>query len=708
MNHLIPHIITKGTEQYQLVLIMSVVIRENKIILSEYNFLLLQFMEKFTSKITSKSIEQSGLPSGYKAIAEYIWNGFDAQATTIDIQYDTNEIGYLNNLSISDNGTGIDFSELEDTFGKFQDSKKTHTFSKTGFIKGKKGKGRYSFTTFANQAKWNTVFAKADKKFQYAIQIDRADSEKYGIASAKKIVKKETGTKVSFLGFYDMYGDQLEDDLFFDFLAGEFGWFLYLNKDRDYKIIVNGYKVEYKRIIADTEDFQTTIIDNKFKVTYVRWSKKIGDKYYNYFLNSNKIEKHRVHTSFNNGAIDFHHSVYVESKYFNDFLPTKENSPSFDKNQQDETFKLLVSHLKKFIAEKEKEYIKKDKAENLIIKYRKDKIFPTFKNTSYEKLRKDDLENVVKELYCAEPKIFHKLNNTQSKTLVGFLNLLLDSEERDKILIIIDGIINLTDEERTELAETLSKTKFTHILSLVKLLENRHLTVETLKILIFDLEKFTNERDHIQKVIENNYWLFGEKYHLVSADVNFEIVLNNYLTFLEKNNNKKPKISELNQSEKLRRPDIFICRKSSLPDPNSNDDIIEENIIVELKRPSVVVGKEQYRQIEDYMSFIINEVKFNSQLRQWKFIVVGKEVDAFIKGLYTSQKDKGKRFLVQAINNFEIYAMTWDDLFRQYKHRHRNLIDKLEFRDTIKEELKLKGINFDKELSNQLTEAISN
>ena len=664
-------------------------------------------MKKYTSKITSNSIEQSGLPNGYKALAEYIWNGFDAQASSVNIQFSGNEIGTLDNLTISDNGEGIIFSELQDTFGKFQDSQKKNTFSKTGFIKGKKGKGRYSFTTFANHAVWTTVFNEKDKNFQFKIQIDRQDSENYGIAEEKNIVSKETGTTVSFDGFYELYGDQLENEAFLDFLAGEFGWFLYLNKDKDYRITVNGDRVDYNRIIADSENFPVTIIDNNFKVTYVRWSRKIGDKYFNYFLDDEKIERHRVHTSFNNGAIDFHHSVYVESNYFNDFKPTAAESLTFDKNQQDETFKLLVAHLKKFVSDKEKEYIKLNKAEDLIVKYRKDKVFPKFKNNSYESARKEDLENVVKELYCAEPKIFHNLNNTQSKTLVGFLNLLLDSDERDKILTIIDEIVQLTDDERTELAKTLSKTKFAHILCLVKLLENRHTAVETLKLLIFDLEKFTNERDHIQKVIENNYWLFGEKYHLVSADVNFETTLSNYLKFLEENDNKKPKISELNLGEKLRRPDIFICRKSDVPDPNSNDDLIEENIIVELKRPSVIIGKEQFRQIEDYMNFIMTEHQFNSQLREWKFILVGKEVDQYIKSLYKSQEVKGKRFLVHAIERCEIYAMTWDDLFKQYKNRHRNLIEKLEFKDTIKEELISKGISFDKELSSTLTESIT-
>ena len=44
--------------------------------------------------------------------------------------------------------------------------------------------------------------------------------------------------------------------------------------------------------------------------------------------------------------------------------------------------------------------------------------------------------------------------------------------------------------------------------------------------------------------------------------------------------------------------------------------------MVELKRPSVSIGKEQYRQIEDYLEFILNEYQFNSQTRRWKFYAI--------------------------------------------------------------------------------------
>ncbi len=77
-------------------------------------------MEKLTSKITTKSIEQSGLPNDYKkALAEYIWNGFDARATTIHLNYEANSLGRLESFSIFDNGTGIDIENISYTFGNF-------------------------------------------------------------------------------------------------------------------------------------------------------------------------------------------------------------------------------------------------------------------------------------------------------------------------------------------------------------------------------------------------------------------------------------------------------------------------------------------------------------------------------------------------------------------------------------------------------------
>ena len=168
--------------------------------------------------------------------------------------------------------------------------------------------------------------------------------------------------------------------------------------------------------------------------------------------------------------------------------------------------------------------------------------------------------------------------------------------------------------------------------------------------------------------------MFGEQYNLVSADKPFTTSLLEYTYILDGQAEK----GNFTADDGRRRPDIFISKSQALP-KYSYSTFLEENIIVELKRPSVVIGKEQFRQIEDYRDIILKEPKFQSQRRKWTFIVVGKEVDDFIKGQYKSFSDKNRPLLVQYQENFEIYAMTWDDVFLTFEHREEFILEKLNF-----------------------------
>lgn len=81
-------------------------------------------------------------------------------------------------------------------------------------------------------------------------------------------------------------------------------------------------------------------------------------------------------------------------------------------------------------------------------------------------------------------------------------------------------------------------------------------------------------------------------------------------------------------------------------------------------------------------------------MRSWKFFVVSNKVDDFIKDQYKSFQDKNKRFLVHMKEQFEIYAMTWDDIFQLFEIKHRFLLDKLDFdKKIIEEEIKIEMCN---------------
>ncbi|MES2455825.1 MAG: ATP-binding protein [Bacteroidota bacterium] len=414
-------------------------------------------MNKHTSKITTKSIEQSGLPNDYKkAIAEYVWNGFDAGATEVKIDFEGNELGHLSSFSISDNGTGIDIVTIDDTFGNFLDSHKANPSNKIGFVKGRKGKGRYSFSTFANSCTWLTTFKGPDGELlQYSIRIQNGDLQNFSLAEQVIVKGSHTGTIVSFHNFYDLTSDLLSARAFEYFLASEFGWFLFLNRDKGCKILINGEELAYTDIIGDSEEMVHEIGEDSFKVVFIRWTQKIGDKYYFYFLSENQKEAARKHTSFNNKAIDFHHSVYVESSFFDDFKETTEDNPVLDfsgKNQTNLSYKSLLKALNTLVSGKEKQFIRDLQADKLIQDYYFKSIFPV------GTLKADGLEAIIKELYCAEPRIFQGLTIHQSKTLVGLFNVLLANGQGAGIVEVVDSVVVLNQEERERLSQVLANS----------------------------------------------------------------------------------------------------------------------------------------------------------------------------------------------------------------------------------------------------------
>ena len=656
-----------------------------------------------------RSVINSGITEDYKqALVEYIWNGFDAGATEINISYvQANDLGALESVCISDNGRGVKKDLLEFTFGAFLDSQKRSTFQRTSEMRGKKGKGRFSFKAFATEAEWTTRYLNEDQKLmQYSIKINIGDLSKYEVSEEVELdqASYSTGTDVKFTNINKLSINSFVDVSFTEYIAQQYAWFLCLNKSLGYAIKLNEVEFAYDHLIACEEEKPFDIYGTHFDVTFIRWNKNIGDKFYFYMMNSNLHENFKELTSFNNNTIDFYHSVYVKSSYFNDFIFERDPSPRFDNkpNQSDRVYKKLKRELKAYLETKQKEFVSEVAAINLINKYETLGILPRVKNNRYDEARRQDLIETIKQIYIVQPKIFKGLKPEQGKVLVGFLNLLLDTDERDRIIEIIEGIVSLTEDERVQFVKALRSTSLSNINRVVNMMRNRLEVIECLKTLVYDLEKFTNERNHIQKIIEQNYWLFGESYHLVSADVTFERLLSKYLYALD--GQHKPDLIQIENQEANRRPDIFICRNHKVNDAKTSS-MLEENIIVELKRPSVTIGITQYRQIEDYLRLIKNEPQFSSQSRLWKFYVISSKIDDDVKNKYESFKSYNKRYLVYFEGNYEIYALSWDDVFQEFYYKHEYLLSKFSFsKESIKAEVE--NVRKDVEESNTLTQRI--
>ena len=659
-------------------------------------------MSKQKVTITDTSIMSGVTSDPQKAICEYIWNGFDADATNVKLEYVANEIGTITSFTITDDGDGIKRTQLHETFGKYQDSIKKKSFQWSSQVKGKKGKGRYSFNCFASRAIWTSIYKEGDQLFKHTISIDEGENDHYNDHSDEggQVVLHEgdTGTVVSFTNVR-LPKEFFESNGFIDYLKKEYAVFLKLNENADKALYINGESLDYSTIIAETDVKTITVEDDdnkayQFDVTFIRWKDKIKEKYSVYYLNEEGLERYEETTKLNRKDTGFHHSVYVTSPYFEHFGPSSKaksaTSPQLEfegemilKTEKDKVFRHLHKRVADWIAVKEKEFVQKVAGNELWNRYEKSGVVE-YPSNDYEMPLYNDLKDTVTGIYSVQPKIFHNLKNDPAKALIGCLKLLLQTDKREDVLVIIDSINRMTDDERHRLAEVLKTTELSYITNTIEMLENRLKTVSALKAMVFDKSLNALEVPDIQDMVSKAFWLFGEQYNIVTeAEPDFQQALERYLKKLHQEVDGKStsafNVEKIEDPDVNKEMDIFAFRQNK----NSAD---IENIIVELKRPAVNLGELQLSQIKNYMRLIYREPQFASSNARWTFILVGKDFDksGTIENEYQTNQHWGKKDLVFHIDNetqhYEIYVKKWSTIFDDFEMRHDFLLKRLKFK----------------------------
>ncbi len=403
-------------------------------------------------QITSKGIRAALKKyAPYQSLVEYIWNGFDAQATEVHIEYSADELGNIQTLSIKDNGYGIPHSKLQDKFEPLFESKKAleNKLKKNqSAIHGKNGIGRLTFFTFARNASWQTTYQENMENFTYEIYANAENINLYtGVNAVPRRTTEKQGTTVIFSGIHGLTAQNLEEK-FQEFLLKEFAWFLALNVNRNFSITINNHPLDFKHAVADYEESE--IIHEKtqttFTIRYVRWSQRLNNEPSRYYyLNSEHHERWKEPTAIKNKGEQFYHSVFVESLYFDSFgfqsTGSENQEALFTGTRSDSQFRYLRKKLASILRIKRRPFLKVF-AEQLILEYEERKIMPTGAS--------DRLPQAIKTLYEMQPRIFSALNNEQKKLLVGLLNEAITNGSASTANLI-SNVIELTQDENREL-----------------------------------------------------------------------------------------------------------------------------------------------------------------------------------------------------------------------------------------------------------------
>lgn len=614
------------------------------------------------------------------AIAEYVWNGFDAEASEVHVNWESNDLGGISRVCVKDNGTGIDFNCLEEKFRPFYDTQKeadptSHRYGISS-VHGKNGYGRLTFFCFAEKAIWNTVFESPKGRHKYAITVLQDSLDQYQTDDEVIRTDEPAGTEVVFAGCRDVYSETFPEELA-EYLALEFAWFLELPGPVKRQIFIGDKPLNYGIYISNRDTVSHNSDSYTFDIQYVEWAEKLHDEYSRYyFINSQHVQVGNKYTTLNQKGDGFYHSVYVKSALFEKMLPGNEDSDDtsqqqllFDEKTDKEAFRDLQGYLHKYLSGKRKPFLR-GKAHSYVRDLDQRKVLPVFGQNAWDELRKDTLKRVVEELFVLEPTLFSSLSEKQTRTLIGLLHLIIDSDERDNLFDILDQVVQLDSVQRQELADLLRRTELSCILCTIRLIEDRLRALDELQCLVAKPEYHANEVTHLQSFIERHYWMFGEQYHLVvSAEANFERALREYLYILHGEENPVT----VDHPDKRKQMDIFAVRWK----PNTTT---IDNIVVELKHPSIKMGEKELGQVKRYMRTILDIPQFNGKDMNWEFYLVGTDYDRYIEGEIQNTKQHGEKHLAYCVDGYKVYVLKWSDVWTAIELRHQFLLDKLQLR----------------------------
>jgi Histidine kinase-, DNA gyrase B-, and HSP90-like ATPase len=113
-------------------------------------------------------LEQYTKKSPIEALAELIWNGLDAEATTVDVDIEVQsmlsagrELSYVSQITVTDNGHGIDPDKAQEQFSSLGDSWKKslngRTLNNKRALHGSRGRGRFLAYSLGDRVHWSSV-----------------------------------------------------------------------------------------------------------------------------------------------------------------------------------------------------------------------------------------------------------------------------------------------------------------------------------------------------------------------------------------------------------------------------------------------------------------------------------------------------------------------------------------------------------------------
>ncbi|ESQ83005.1 ATP-binding protein [Asticcacaulis benevestitus] len=611
-----------------------------------------------------------------KALSEYIWNALDADATLVEVIFERNVLGGIESIVVRDNGTGITRNRVREDFENFGASWKrtVQSTQQKRVLHGKEGQGRLRFFSLAERASWTSVYREGDHLKKLSVKISA------GLLNRSEIDDLELGVSDTATGtVVELY--PLKES--FDWVAGEKGrteftaiFAPYLLHYPDVAILNDGIPLNPSANIAFAHDFPKqvvigptrTIRDISLKV--IEWNGSVGGR--------------KIHFGGEDGVVlgaipanvtapGFEFSAYAYAPFFQEISDA--NLLEFD-GLNDPDFTAVLEKLREDLGDHFRTR-QTEKSKELIQELIEAGVYP------YQGDPKDAVEKREREVFAiathavsSYSREFKRADDPIRKITLGLLKEAI-KHNPESIHNILHHVFNLPKSKQDEFSGLLERTNLGNIISASHLIAERIVALEVLKGIVFNPKhrKTVKERGQLDILIQANTWIFGENFHITLAEAGLSKIMQRVAEELGSKNGKG----------KVRKPDGSVGRADTFLGrlvPHQNQ-MHREFLLVELKRPSLTIGRKESDQLEDYVNAIRSQPDFINTSTFWNFYLITGEYDDAVRERIT-QKDRAEGILLEKETHV-VWVKTWSEIIRECEARLHFIANKLQIEVTDEE-----------------------
>lgn len=600
------------------------------------------------------------------ALAEFIWNSLDADASKVAVTFDRNELDAMTKIVVRDDGTGMRYEKAAEMFRSLGGSwKRTRATTEAGrLLHGQDGRGRFKAFALGNVAEWDVTYEKTSKQlFTFTITISASNMKEVIISDEKKApARKRRGVTLT---IFDIQKDfrSLTSEGGFQELTEVFA--LYLADYKNVTISVDGTRLDPLRLIASQESVNLNDVvyegeSYPVRLDIIEWRSTTNRALY--LCNEKRFPLMEAERRFHVGSFQF--SAYLTSALIS-------------KLQQEGTLELAeMNPIVVAMADEAQDAIKAyfrsraaQEARSVVQEWKEEQVYP------YEGEAISRVEKVERQVFdIVAVNVAHYLpdfTTAQPKNKALHLRLLRQAIEKspEELQFILEEILKLPKRKQEELAGLLRDVSLSAIISAAKIVADRLKFLTGLEAILFDNDskKRLKERSQLHRIIAQNCWVFGEEYNLSVDDQSLTEVLRRHRDLIGETAVIDEPVKHISKARGI--VDLVFSR--TIRRYKAQD---LTHLVVELKAPKVKIDRDEITQVEEYAISVMKDQRFKRGNPTWVFWVISDDY-----GPYAEYRIKNSDGKIHEAENVSIWVKTWGQVLDDNRARLQFFQERLEY-----------------------------